>query len=331
MDFNLASLVVPDVDGGGRDVVESMNRVCDYTGGDLYGDIYNQSFTCKYYKNITKNQPFEFMTGRCKPSLSEHTTNKSLEELKLELMLTVCSHHGAAFVIDAIDPSGAMDQRVYQEIGEAFEAIRPYESYFKGRMIEDIGVYYSCTSRFNPDGQKFSNHSCAIGLTKTLIQNHVPVGILGNDGMQALTHYKMVFAPNLTAIPDQNAEALIRYVKNGGRLYFSGVQEKLLLEFFGAKQLGLTESDVTYIAPKEKAGKLFGGYNGKYPMHIGFRLPLVGGISEEDVIASITLPYTCLLYTSSSSSMGSVREGRSKIFTGPYFVTVSPCASRDCT
>ena len=246
-------------------------------------------------------------------------------------MLTVCSHHGAAFVIDAIDPSGAMDQRVYQEIGEAFEAIRPYESYFKGRMIEDIGVYYSCTSRFNPDGQKFSNHSCAIGLTKTLIQNHVPVGILGNDGMQALTHYKMVFAPNLTAIPDQNAEALIRYVKNGGRLYFSGVQEKLLLEFFGAKQLGLTESDVTYIAPKEKAGKLFGGYNGKYPMHIGFRLPLVGGISEEDVIASITLPYTCLLYTSSSSSMVSVREGRSKIFTGPYFVTVSPCASRYCT
>ena len=50
-------------------VSELVNDACDYTGGDLYGSLYNHSFTAKYYYGVTQHQPFEYMTCRCENSL----------------------------------------------------------------------------------------------------------------------------------------------------------------------------------------------------------------------------------------------------------------------
>ncbi|MCL2517939.1 MAG: alpha-L-fucosidase, partial [Oscillospiraceae bacterium] len=268
VEHNYASGVAGDWRSGATELV---NEACDYTGGDLYGDLYNHSFTCKYYMNVTKNPPFEYMTCRCANNLLQHTITKTKEALELEVMLT-CAHHGASFVIDAIDPKGTMDSRVYDRIGEVFAEQIPYEPYFVGEHIEDVGVFYSTMSRFNREGGSFTNKTCAITTVKTLIENHVPVGVCTDVG-----DYKFIFAPYVFNITDEMTEKFIAYVRNGGNLYFSGAgSEKLLNELVGLRFTGnLTKENRTYIAPAKEFEPLFGEFNSDFPLPLEYSLPIV--------------------------------------------------------
>ncbi len=267
---------------------EEVNEACDYVGGDLYGGVLEHSFTCKFYRNITKNEPFEYMFGRCTPGLSVHTVTKSPDQMLASTFLTA-AHHGATFVIDAIDPVGTLDRRVYERLGNVFEQIIPYEKYFKGNMVEDVGVYYSMKSLFDLHGNDFIGKNCAINTVKTMIKNHIPVGVTG--GFHDLNKYKAVVAPYLTMEDSYDNERLIRYVENGGTLYISGGDNETLIEkLLEAKVIGWTDSKYAYVAPK--AGMDFGWYNEKYPLPFTAYAPILSDVNEEDVIATVTFPYT---------------------------------------
>jgi len=271
---------------------ERVNDACDYTGGDLYGDLYNHSFTCKYYMDITKNKPFEYMTCRCDSSLNQHTVTKTEQALALEVMLT-CAHHGASLVIDAIDPRGTMDGRVYERIGRVFKKHMGYEPYLMGERVAEAGVYYSTASRYNREGQPFTNKECALNTVRTMIENHVPVGVVSNGCLGRLPGYKFVFAPYLYNLSGEAEDKLIDYVKNGGNLYFSGAgSEKLLGVLLGARYTGrMTKENFTYIAPVNKTNKLFGEFTRDYSMPFTYALPIVEA-PKKGVLATITLPYT---------------------------------------
>lgn len=289
VEHNYASGVAGEWSNGASEVI---NDACDYTGGDLYGDLYNHSFTCKYYMNITKNPPFEYMTCRCDASLLQHTVTKTEEALSKEVLLT-CAHHGASFIIDAIDPRGTMDSRVYERIGKVFERQMKYEPYFSGIMTEDFAVYYNSMGRYNPDGQNFNNKTCSVNIIKTLIENHVPCGVLSNGCIEKINTYKVVFAPSICGLTEANINALISYVRNGGCLYFSGAFEPVLLqELLKAEYLGLTDEKRTYIAPESGYETLFGEFNADYPLPFEFRLPKIKLSCNEGVAALIILPYT---------------------------------------
>jgi len=285
---------------------ERVNDACDFTGGDLYGDLYNHSFTCKYYLNITKNPPFEYMTCRCDKSLVDHTVTKSEPALELEIMLT-CAHHGASFVIDAIDPRGTMDRRVYERLGNIFERHKKFEPFMtQGKLIADVGIFYSTTSRYNPDGLAFTNKECAVNLSRTLIENHVPFGIVSNGCVDKIFDCKFLFVPSLMghrfptcgkrSADDEISSKIIDYVRNGGNLYFSGAgNETLLRELAGLRYTGkLTRETRTYIAPAPECEKLFGGwFNADFPLPVEHALPVVEFINPADTAcATITLPYT---------------------------------------
>lgn len=108
VEHNYANAVAADsADIGSTELV---NDACDYTGGDLYGDLYDHSFTAKYYRGVTRNPPFEYMTVRCDKKLSAHTVTKTEAALSLEVLLTA-AHHGASLVIDAVDPVGTFLRR----------------------------------------------------------------------------------------------------------------------------------------------------------------------------------------------------------------------------
>lgn len=84
-------------------------------------------------------------------------------------------------------------------------------------------------------------------------------------------------------------------MKNGGSLYISGGDcIGLLKRFFDAEIIGRTEEKVIYISPKPytKAVTSFGWFNENYPLHFDGKSPIIDGIKEENVIATITLPYT---------------------------------------
>lgn len=274
---------------------ELVNDQCDYTGGDLYGDLYNHSFTAKYYYAVSKNQPFEYMTCRCDRSLAAHTVSKSEERLATEVMLTA-AHHGASFIIDAIDPVGTLDRRVYQRIGRVFERQMPYEKYFCGKLRADVGVWYSTTGRYNPRGLQFTSKSCSVGAVRALIERHIPVGVVANSTTGRADEHKMIIAGGIAGITDRNRQDMVNYVNNGGILYISGVGDPELLKMLlGAEPDGYTEEGFVYLAPTKKGEALFGEFNADYPLPTELQLPkLKFADNDFETLAVMKLPYTKL-------------------------------------
>ena len=271
---------------------EWVNDSCDYAGGDLYGDLYNHSFTAKYYLNVTKNQPFEYMTGRCVESLAKHTLTKSERALGLEVMLTA-AHHGASFVIDAVDPRGTMDRRVYERIGKVFERQMPYEPLFsRGEHVEDVAVFYSSLGRYDPSGAGFDSKRSSVNAVRTLIKKHVPAGVISNALSKPLKGYKVIAAPSAAGLFPKAREAILAYVREGGKFYFSGAGEPLLLkEFFGAECLGFTRENRTYAAPEAGYEKYFSEFTRDYPMPADVKQMKIS-FSRGEVMARLVLPYT---------------------------------------
>lgn len=301
-ELNFAAVIGCDYMAGST---EGINDCSEFTGGDLYGDLYNHSFTSKYYYGITKNQPFEYMTCRCNKNLREHTITKPQQTLDTEILLT-CAHHGATLNIDAINPDGTLDQRVYEKVGKAFSKQIPYEKYMdKGKLHSLVAVYFDSKTQFKDDITKTYNKLCAISAHKTLVENHIPVSIIANGNLNNLNDYQMIIAPSLQNFDNDEPLKFIEYVKNGGTLYLSGKSEKRLIkEFFGGEFSGYTFGNSVYshvekgynevqayVYPLENYKEILSEFNEKYPLPITYKLPIFNGVNG-DIKAKIILPYT---------------------------------------
>ena len=275
---------------GLRCVDERINLACDYAGGDLYGTPFYQTYACKLYRNMSQHQPFEYMFSRCQPDLGSHTTLKTKDQM-LSIAFLTAAHHGASLVIDAIDPVGTLDNRVYTLIGEVFSEVKKYNKYFnQGEMLADVGLYYSFKSKpmaYNP----ICNYEGCVMAAESLINNNILCDATGT--FRQLEGYKAIIAPCLSNLDAADNERFIDYVKNGGCLYFSGADDTdLIRTFFGGEYKGNTAETVTYIAPKDGFSEAFERYNKKYPFNFDGKAPIVEGIREDNVVAKITLPYT---------------------------------------
>lgn len=281
---NFASAVAVTAGSG---CSEEVLACCDYACGDLYGDLYNHSFACKFYKNATRNAPFEQMLSRCKPALRMHTLNKTHDQLCSAVGNTM-AHHGATLIIDAIDPIGTMDSRVYELIGQVYRFQMPYEPWFRGEMVEQFGLYYSLRSRTRAT-EPGPLRSC-IHLSKTLIRNHIPFGVTGS--FHDLDRYSVLLAPALGVLDERDNDRLLRYAEQGGTLYLSGCGNRKLVEALtGNRYLRTTKEENLYLAPRPGLEEVFGGFNAQYPLPFECRAPVVEAGNGE-VLATITLPYT---------------------------------------
>ncbi|MBQ9760925.1 MAG: hypothetical protein IJW16_06210 [Clostridia bacterium] len=269
---------------------EEVISACDYAGGDLYRGISSQSFACKFYRAITKNQPFEYMFSRCAPKLSAHTQIKVSDVLRATVGLTT-AHHGASLAIDAIDPVGTMDARVYTHLGEIFGELEALEPYLSGKPIADVGLYYSLKSKFDPFAEGYTNYLGVTNTVENLIGAHLLSDVTG--GFAPLDRFPAIVASCLTEEDAYDYERLQNYVRTGGTLYISGGACKGLLEaFFGAKCTGRTAESVVYLSPKESVADAFGHFNESYPLCFDGTAPIVEGIDPALVLATVTLPYT---------------------------------------
>ena len=136
--------------GWKQGVNQNVAIASDYCGGDFYGGAPQHSVACKLYYNMTANQPFEYMTSRCYPGLREHTTTKTEDMLRLSVMSTF-AHHGAALLIDAIDPKGTLDSRLYDLYGKMYRDAERLEPYMEGRLVQDVQVLFNLEGKYNPD------------------------------------------------------------------------------------------------------------------------------------------------------------------------------------
>lgn len=270
---------------------EVVNDWCDYTGGDLYGSLYNHSFVAKYYRTTTQKQPYEYMTCRCDPRLYQHTITKSEKTLETEVMQNV-ANHAATLIIDAIDPRGTMDSRVYERIGKIFDKEIQYESHMTGEPICDLGMLFFTLGYYNSAGQDYDHRTASVGAATTIIEKNIQYNVLPGNRAK-LDDYKCIVAPAVADVNDDMVEKIAKYVENGGTFYFSGVEEpKLLSRLLNAEYQGMSDYSCCYIAPKKKAGKMFGEFNAAFPMPVEYYIPIVKTSHSENVIAYVTYPYT---------------------------------------
>lgn len=280
-------------------VNEGVSNASDYTGGDLYGGHYHESFICKLYYEITKNQPFEYMTSRCDLGLSDHTTTKSPDSLRLHNYLTL-SHHGAMLFIDAIDPKGTLNPKAYDAIGEAFQESMPYEKYLKGKMVSDIAIYYNmeskmdCGSPVKKDQYTYPEIDSDIGAAISLSNHNYLYTVIPNCKKEKIMEKKVVILSDAPFLSKEEIETFKSYVKSGGAMFISGdTNKELIKELLGLEFAGYTKEKITYIAPTAQGQAYFGEmYSENHPIAYNGKQMLVKNPENKTVLATITLPYT---------------------------------------
>ena len=106
-----------------------------------------------------------------------------------------CLADGGAFIfIDAIDPVGTLNRRVYERMGRVFAETRAYEPYLGGEMAQDVGVYLSTESKYDPadngkavDDAHLSGRvphvEAVVSVCQALIENHIPFGVISKRNL----------------------------------------------------------------------------------------------------------------------------------------------------
>jgi hypothetical protein len=293
---------------------------CDYAGGDLYGGFLEESFICKYYRNLSKTLPFEFITSRCDPSLSYHTTTKSEEELLLH-MITALFHNGAISVCDGMNPDGTIADHVYSGVlKRVFTQSEKYDSYVDGDLITDVAIWYPTHSKcsWSENGTPIeSGKYCdeyietELNMARILRQEHFLFNVIPSGKISQMTEQVFILS-NVVTIQDDEMDAIEEFVKKGGHLFISGhIGHPRLYELLEAEDLGMTKHAVTYMSPTEEGKEIFEGFTKTSPLNVQSPMEQVRFHGEHTVLATLTLPYT-LTGTKDFSSIHSNPPG---IFT----------------
>lgn len=302
----------------------AVNNASEFAGGDRSGGLLDESVTCKLYRGITKHQPFEYMFPKCEPSLFKHTLVKTDDHVEAAVMLTA-AHHGAVLVIDAIDPDGSMHAKSYDGIGKAFRVMEPYEKYFRGELVADVGAAYGLESKGANGVGRFGNASnnttACVSLIKNMIEAGIAVDVIASP--RDLSAYKIIFAPTLWESDRALNDALLDYAAGGGTLVVTGPGDNEIIEkATGAKVEGLSDTNTCYFAPEEGLEELFGGFDKAYPLQVNGHVPLLSAPAPDaKVLATLVLPYTKpteTRFASIHSDPPGIRTARPAVIERPY-------------
>ena len=284
----------------------------DFLQGDFYGDALQGSFVRKLFYNLSPHLPYGFETSSA-VSLNNHTALKPIELLRAKAH--ACLADGGAFVfIDAIDPVGTLNPMVYERMGKVFAETQIYEPYLGGELCQDVAIYLSLESKFDPadngkavDDPQLSSKTphieAAVSACKALLDAHIPYGVVTRRNLKELSRHQILILPNLLMMDEEEAEAFRAYVRAGGIVYASGVTslvttdgvrhgDFLLGDLFGVTYLGETAEAFTYIAPAVGAEKLFPEHSSKYPLGLPNKQMIVRARPGTEILGWMVLPYT---------------------------------------
>lgn len=280
---------------------------CDYIGGDLYGGVLQESFICKYFRNLTKALPFVYITSRCDPGLQSHTTTKTAEEFLLQAM-TALVHDGALSICDGANPDGTLSDEVYAiggSVESAWAVSRNYEKYVGGKLKTNVTIWFPTHSKYDwsengtpvcmeddyeqPSSKFVSDKMCVCNIMRT---ENIPFDVIPSKKLGEIPNNVLIIS-EVVNIRDEEMEKIESFVKNGGQVYLSGhIGNPRLLELLEMEHLGSTEHDVTYMSYTETGKDLFQGFTEQSPMAVQDRQELIKVNGDAEILATITLPYT---------------------------------------
>jgi len=274
----------------------------DYLAGDFYGNPLMYAWYCKALSNITTNRPMEFMISRCQ-NLNDHTTTKTDEELRFSAWSALA--HGAAFLfIDAIDPKGTLDTRLYDRMGEIKKELAPYLNVWnpEARVCPEVSFYWNFPSMIDKsdDGKEISNPFAwtpanrMAKAAQTMIEGHLAYDFttkftdVPQDAVLVLSEQRILTEPE--------RKALAQFVENGGKLVITGntgTQEiggkaASLDTLTGVKLNGYFAEDTSYLCPVKGCEALFENVTPEYPLFFKAAAPNVQVAPDVRVLATVT-------------------------------------------
>jgi hypothetical protein len=284
----------------------------DFLQGDFYGDALQGSFARKLFYNLTPRRPGGFETC-VSVDLGNYTALKSEHLLRAKAHAALSD--GSAFIfIDSINPTGTLNAAVYERMGRVFAESQRYEPYLGGERAQDVAVYLSTESKYDfADNGKamgdagFSGRmphvEAAVSACKSLIDHHIPYGVITRRNLGELARHKVVVLPNVLMMSEDEAAALRTYVANGGCLYASSgtslltsagqrLDDFMLADVFGVARVGETKERFTYMAPAAGSEGLFDGYTIDRPLGLYASQLVVKAQPGAEVLGVTVLPYT---------------------------------------
>ncbi len=302
----------------------------DFAAGDLYGGFDEQVFVLALMKGFRRPALPEFMTTRTR-DLFNHSSTKTEHEMLTQAFAATAANSAFLF-IDAVDPSGTLNQAVYERIGRVLERVRPFENEVGGTEILDVAVYYSDDSRVdisrveavaNAVPTISSPHQDAVmGAVRALRRGHIPFSVVTRLDNHRLSEFPMLILPDASRLSREDVSALRTFVAQGGRLYASGASSLLfvdgastedfaLADVFGCHRVGTEEGVMVYVRPETDGlahavapeGFLPVGQRRPTPTGDGspLRIPRIEAEIEATVLARLTLPFG---YPSDGTMMG---------------------------
>ncbi len=292
----------------------SFYRLGEFLGGDFSADRITHSFQCKLLNSLSAHRPVEFLAPVMDPSLEEHSIIKSPEHL-LTLLFSTIANNGRFGFIDAIDPKGTLNLRVYDRMREVFAEARPYERFLRPetRLIYDVGLYTDPACLMSPAengkrledaGNGTSPHAAAtLAAAGVLMNLHVPYCVLTPFDLDTLSGTDTIVICDLLCVSEETGKALRRFVREGGSLYVSGATGRYdadgrevpcgsLQDLIGVIFCGEENSPVTYLCPTEKGSTLFPGYDEAHPLTLRASQMRLKAMPDTKVLATLSLPWT---------------------------------------
>ncbi len=291
-------------------VIEPLVHQNDFLQGDFYGDSLQGSFVRKLLEDLTPNRPFGYETS-FSAELRDHTTMKS--EALLEAKASAAIADGAAFIfIDAIDPIGTLNPKVYERMGRIFDRLMPYYPHLGGERVADIGIFYSLESKFNfgtngrPAGQQDlsdAHTASSMQAASRLIGAHHPFCVITKQSLAKLDQLRLLILSGVNMMDTEEVEAIRAWVQGGGTLLASGCTS--LVDKRGQMQKDFMLGDVFgvsiekphwqdhehYIAPTANSEGTFPNHSAKYPAFVTGPRMQVRARQGAEVWATTTLPW----------------------------------------
>lgn len=307
---------------------EYLNEYADYVSGDIYDGFFEQSFYCKYFRNISNVLPFNYITGRCK-ILNLHTTTKAANELSRQAMLALV-HDGAFDICDGIDPDGTLCEEVYaNQIRECFDTTKPYEEYAGGELLTDAAIWFPSHSRFdrNENGKPVAQAAAKFGNSNKYQKHKMDAGrrlreadilydVISSKNLKDLDSSLLIITSVASILDDEMAD-IEAYLNRGGTVYLTGRPgHPRLLELLEAENGGEGEYANTYMEPTKEGRLYFCEFNHQKPM-FATRQTILNFREGSD--------YTVLATTVLPGSKADINQSVSMHSNPPWIYTDVPC------
>ncbi len=249
----------------------------DYSSGDFYYGKQQHQLAAKVLSAFSTNVPFEYHTSRC-VDLRDHTSTKSEDEMLCDVAVTM-SNGGAYVFIDAINPDGTLSEDVYDRLNSVNSKAVP----FKEKMIAlrpvitaDVGLFFSTYSHIyeKDNGKTLAESSGSrgnmapdyslplmkerLGTAVALNRANIPYKII-SSGRVDLNSLKTLIINNCAFLPEDEAEKIRSFVRDGGTLIATGKTSLYnlsgqtsgdfgLKDVFGVSYSGKNSESVSYLA-----------------------------------------------------------------------------------